>query len=182
MTRRHPQHFNGHLERYVFAGGYCVYKKVLDVGSKDGYGSHLLSRYASRVSLVDRNIVWMAEAKRYYRYLCPVEFFLLDLETEFPEGEWDTIVAFEVIEHVENYKVLLQNIQKHLKPEGKFIFSVPHMVENPDHKVLFDEEKIKKDIEEYFTLEEFYTQDKCVISGRPATSPPVSYVGVAIKK
>lgn len=173
--------FIGHLERYVFSLLYTYKKKVLDLGSKDGYGAHLISCFAEHVTLADRSASYLETARKSYWYLCKTSFVQVDLEESFPEGFWDVVVAFELIEHVANTDFLLKNIAEHLNPGGVLVFSVPHMIPNPDHKVLFDEGGIKKALSKYFQIEEFYIQDKEGISGLPATSPPKSYVGVARK-
>lgn len=178
---RKPDNFIGHFERYVFATLFVRRKRVLDLGCKDGYGAHLLSSFAHSVTLADRAPSYLEAAKESYRYLCPVDYACVDFEEGFPEGEWDVIVGFEVIEHVANYEGFVKNIAAHLAPGGILVFSVPHMIVNDDHKVLFDEKKIRTLISKYFTLEEFYLQDKIGISGKKATSPPLSYVGVARK-
>ena len=181
FSTRTPEEFIGHLERYVFALSYIHKKSVLDLGCKDGYGAHLLSCFAKHVTLADRNTNSLALAEKYYRFLCETDSQQVDFEVDFPKGKWDAIVAFEVIEHIANYEQFVQNIADNLPSGGMLIFSVPHMIKNPDHKVLFDEKSILALISKYFILEEFYIQDKLGISGKPAISPPISYVGVAYK-
>lgn len=178
---RKPKDFVGHLERYVFALPYIEGKRVLDAGCKDGYGSHLMSAFIRHLTLVDRTDTWLNMAMANYKYFCRKEFILMDFDEEFPEGTWDAIVAFEIIEHVADPDRFLKDISEHLTTDGILIFSVPHMVENPDHKTLFDKEKIVEYVSRYLKIEEFYIQDKLGISGKPATSPPVSYVGIARK-
>lgn len=181
MKSRKAFVFVPHLERYVWALPYCQKKKVMDAGAKDGYGAHLISSFAESVTLVDRNAVWLGEAKNNYKYLCKSDFVVMDFDNAFPDGKWDTIVAFEVIEHVADPDFFIKNITEHLPRGGLLLFSVPHMIQNLDHKTLFDEEKIKKLISKYLQIKEFYIQDKCGISGKPTSHPPKAYVGVAEK-
>ena len=184
MTRipRKPTVFLGHLERYLWACLYCHKKKVLDAGSKDGYGAHLISSFANEVILADKDEWRLTVADQIYDFLCPARFLLIDLEKEPIPDTYDVIVAFEFIEHLNDPDAFMVKAQKALKDNGVFLFSVPHMIANPDHKTLFDEEKIKTFINKYFVITEFYIQDKVVISGTPALYPPKSYIGVAIKK
>lgn len=179
--QRDANHFIGHLERYVFSLPYIQCRTVLDAGCKDGYGAHLLSAFAKKVTLADRNSKWLSMARNDYRYFCEHEFIRVDFDQEFPEGKWDRIVAFEVIEHVADADKFLKQISEHLTEKGLLIFSVPHMIENPDHKTLFDEAKIKEYVSRYFSIKEFYIQDKLGISGKPCRLPPISYVGIAEK-
>ena len=181
FSGRKPRLFIGHLERYVWSLLYCDGKRVVDLGSKDGYGAHLISCFAHMVTLVDRDKAILDTARKSYKFLCGAEFKHADFESEFPKGEWDVAVAFEVIEHVANTEFFIHNIADHLTKGGELVFSVPHMIVNDDHKVLFDEESIKKLISKYFIIEEFYVQDTVGISGAPATSPPKSYIGLARK-
>ena len=154
---------------------------MLDLGCKDGYGAHILSQFAEHIILADRNEEWLGIAKN-HRYYSRVGFQIVDLEKSFPEGNYDVVVAFEVIEHVANTESLLENIADSLNEGGILVFSVPHMIENPDHKVLFDEEKIKNLISRRFKIQEFYIQNRFCISGKTIKRPEKTYVGVAIKK
>lgn len=174
--------YSSHLERYVFALPHCYKRRVLDVGSKDGDCSIILSYGASELSLCDINEAWLNASKK-KSYLCPVKnFFLTDLEKEFPEGKWEVITAFEIIEHVIDPEFLVKNVADHLEDDGRLVFSVPHMIDNKEHKTLFDEEKIKNLVSKYFEIEKFYVQEKKVISGEPMYKGLKCYVGVARKK
>lgn len=181
MRHRKASAFVPHLERYVWALPYCQNKRVLDAGAKDGYGAHLISGFANFVTLADRNEAWLKEAQHNYKYMCPVETVIVDFDSDFPKDNWDVVVAFEVIEHVADPDFFVKNISEHLTSGGLLLFSVPHMIENPDHKTLFDEENIKNLISKYLKIEEFYIQDKYGISGKSASCPPRAYAGVAKK-
>lgn len=159
--------FSSHLERYVFATDYAFKRKVLDVGSKEGFGAHILSYGAAQVDLCDINQGYLNFAQNYYKFFCPASFIQVDLEKSFPDGEWDTMVAFEVIEHVENPEFLIKNMADHLKLGGFLVCSVPHMVANHEHKTLFDEAKIKELVGKYLTIKEVYTQEFKTISHQP---------------
>ena len=177
--KRNPKVFVQHLEKYVFSLPYCYEKKVLDLGSKEGYGAHLISHTASYITLADCIELYLVQAKRFYHFLCPVEFINIDFNNKFPEGIWDTIVAFEIIEHVNNPENFVMEIAKHLPSGGKLVFSVPHMKPNIAHKTLFNEESIKELISKYLILKEFYIQDSYGISKELTHNN--CYVGVAVK-
>lgn len=179
---RKPLIFLGHLERYLWACLFCYKKKVLDAGSKDGYGAHLISSFANQVTLADKDEWRLRVAQHLYRFLCETKFLLIDLEKESIPETHDVIVAFEFIEHLHDPDAFMVKARDALADGGVFLFSVPHMIENPEHRTLFDEEKIKKFISNYFVITEFYIQDRVLISGELAKYPPKSYVGVAKKK
>lgn len=178
--RRIPQFFTPHLERYVYASNYTLDKKVLDAGSKDGYGSVIMSNFAKSITLVDLGPKWLSLAQKHH-FLCPTDYMVFDFEKSFPEGQWDVIVAFEVIEHLENPDFFLKNIKKALAPNGILIFSLPHDADVPGHKHVYDEKKARDLIEAHFTVKEWHIQDKSVIGGVPTLGvpTPLTYVGVA---
>ena len=172
--------FAEHITRYAFAMHHVYKRSVLDAGSKDGFGSQVLSWVAKDITLADISELWLGAAGK-KTYECPVSFVVSDFEVSFPEGEWDTVVAFEVIEHLANPEFFIENVAKHLKVGGKLVFSVPHLVANKEHKTLFDEEKIRGLISRFLRLDEFYVQDKEALSGKPLYMGLKCYVGVAAK-
>lgn len=179
MTRFAPS-FSDHIARYAFAMNYCYKRSVMDAGSKDGFGSQNISWVARDITLVDIDHDWLELAKLGH-YACPASFVECNFEESFPEGAWDTIVAFEVIEHLANPEVFVRNVAKALNPGGMLVFSVPHLVANHEHKTLFDEQGIKDLISKELEILEFYIQDKKPISGKPMYKGLRCYVGVARK-
>ena len=180
---RVPYAFLPHIERYSFACHFCHKKDVLDLGGKDGYGAVLMSLFASHITIADNRGDYLAIGKLNNTFLCGTEMIEMDLEKSFPDRVYDTAVAFEIIEHVKDPELFIENITKHLKPGGILVFSVPHMMPHIDHLTLFDEEKIKTMISKYLTLKEFYIQDSYGISKKPMHRYPAkTYVGLAIKE
>lgn len=53
-----------------------------------------------------------------------------DVETMDLDRQFDTIVAGELIEHLENPGLCLRNIRRHLKPDGRLVLTTP----NPFYK------------------------------------------------
>lgn len=172
--------FSDHLIRYVFALEKSYKKSVIDIGCNSGFGTSILSYGASDVTGVDFNDKNLFRAS-IGKYFCKVDFIKADLEKEFPKGKWDVAVSFELIEHIDNTNFLLKNIFENLSENGILIFSVPHMVANREHKVLFDENKIKEVIGKYGKIEEFYIQDKKVFSNKTLYKNLKVYVGIARK-
>lgn len=189
MTRKYAQTYSEHIARYAFAMVHGYRRNVLDIGCGQGFGAHLLSTVAKTVTGVDFSDDNVAFAKKNFSYFSPVKFEKVDLEKDdiswltSPTNEpFDTVTAFEILEHLENPEFAVENINRLLGPGGSFVFSVPHMVANHEHKVLFDEEKIRALIETQFDISEFYIQDKRVISGLPSFKGLRCYVGVGISR
>lgn len=48
-------------------------------------------------------------------------------EFNFDNKKFDIIVSFQVIEHLYNPEAMLNSVEKHLKPDGIFIFTTPNL-------------------------------------------------------
>src|SRR3990167_7410896 len=178
--KRQPADFIPHLERYVFAANYCSRQRVIDLGSKTGYGSYIMGYFAKKITLVDYKSDLIAGAKK-QSFPCVVDFLEMDLNEDYPKGEWDMAVAFEIIEHVKDPDQFVKNIADHLPSGGQLVFSVPHMKPHQDHLTLFDKDKITVLISKYFILEELYWQGSYGISNTPFGRYPKTHVGVGRK-
>ena len=169
-----------HLARYGFALNFIKRRKVLDAGCFNGYGTQILSYGAGELVAYDVSPYALSLAQR-RKYQCPISFTKINFDTEtWPEETFDTIVCFEVIEHVADPEKFVADLAAHLNP-GFLVFSVPHMIPNRQHKTLFDESKIKDLIGRHLTLKEFYVFDKKPFRDHPCYAGVKDYVGVAIK-
>jgi SAM-dependent methyltransferase len=99
---------------------------VLDAGCGSGYGSVELARWASSAVGADVS----GEALRYAREHYPLAnlSFVQASCTELPfaEGSFDLIAAFEVIEHLENWRGFLQEARRLVASGGQCIISTPN--------------------------------------------------------
>jgi len=117
-----------HWARYSFAVALVDGGRVLDLGCGAGYGTHLLadSDPGAHVYGMDIAPEAVAYAANHYqlsnlRYvrgnaLCP----------PFQEGSFDVIVSFEVLEHVDEARCLLQSAKRLLKQGGSLVVSTPN--------------------------------------------------------
>jgi len=68
-------------------------------------------------------------------------------EMPLPDNEFDTVIAIDVIEHTETPEVLVEEIERVVKPEGRIVvacndFDIQHQNwdANPEHVTYFNEE------------------------------------------
>ena len=123
------------FKAYVVARDY-VFGDVLEVGCGEGRGVGLLMEHAKSFTAVDK-----------------IEDAINDLKTKYPTGRfvsmnipplkelqdnaYDSIVSFQVIEHIENDILFLKEIHRVLKPGGVALLTTPNrsmsLSRNPWH-------------------------------------------------
>lgn len=151
---------NEHMARYAFAARLSRRKQVLDAGCGAGYGSAEMARAAASVLGIDRS----AEAIEYARAAYPVSnlrFAEADcLALPVADGSTDLVVAFEVIEHLEDWRGFLREARRALAPSGQFIVSTPNKLyyaesrraagPNPFHVHEFEFEEFRAELAAIF--------------------------------
>jgi len=123
-----------HIATYEFARSHVADKVVLDFGCGTGYGTHRLADSASHITGIDVAPGAVAFARERYlpqaelagnalEYTCidPVELSPLP----FPDNHFDTVLSFQVIEHVPSVANYLAEIRRVLRPGGTFICATP---------------------------------------------------------
>jgi SAM-dependent methyltransferase len=117
---------NEHLARYSFAAGLARGKRVLDAGCGAGYGTAELAEAAAWVVGADIAAEAIDFARGNYRRRNL--FFERASCSALPHGagSFDLVVAFEVIEHLANWRELLSEARRVLAPGGRFIVSTPN--------------------------------------------------------
>ncbi len=124
---------------YTWASQFCYGKKVLDIGCGEGYGLSIVSNFASKVIGLDISESFLKKAN-VQGYNCNAEQKVFDLEKEIINEEFDVCLAFEVLEHIDNPKEVLDSLK-----EKTVIFSVPHAYPHRLHKTdYYSLEDVKK--------------------------------------
>lgn len=135
--------------------------KVIDVGCGAGIGSNILSQRADFVWGIDKNEESINFAKQMFErtkneiyYSSQVSFDLVDVENEPRElMKFDVVVCCEVIEHIDNFDVLLDFIKRVSKPKAVIYISTPN------RGAWEGEDRAKKPLNEHhireWTTEEF---------------------------
>lgn len=129
-----PDLFNEHFARYHFASRLACGKRVLDIACGTGYGSAELAAVARSVTGLDVSSDAIDHAREHYP-LPNLEFLQASAEQiPLPDHSFDLIVAFEVIEHLEDYPALLEQSRRLLSPSGQFIVSTPNKLYYEDSR------------------------------------------------
>ena len=152
--------WNEHVSRYAFAARYVAGRTVLDIGSGSGYGSAELARTAVSVTGIDV----AHEAVQYARLNYPLDNLRFTQASAarlpFHDGAFHVITAFEVIEHLADWRQLLAEASRVLAPDGLFLVSTPNLVyyaqsreqdgPNPYHEHEFTFEEFRQALVETF--------------------------------
>lgn len=150
-----------HIARYAFARRYAHGQRVLDAGCGTGYGSAELAQSAAAVTGVDISADAIEYASASYRI--PGLRFLESSCTAIPlpPESFDLVVAFEVIEHLADYRAFLIECARVLTPEGLFIVSSPNKRyygatraasgPNPFHEHEFEAGEFVRELEQVFS-------------------------------
>lgn len=108
------------IASYVGSG-----KRVLDIGCYDGSIAKFIKKNGNTVIGVDiaQTAVKMAKKNGIEAYVCDVE------ENNFPKqiGDFDVVVAAEIIEHIFDPDAFLEKVKKILKRKGSLILTTPNL-------------------------------------------------------
>lgn len=151
---------NEHMARYHFAVRLARGKQVLDAGCGAGYGSAELADVAERVTGIDIAPEAVAYARAHYA-LPKLSFEQASCTAlPFADGAFDLVVAFEVIEHLENWREFLAEVRRVLAPSGQLIVSTPNRLyytesrgsegANPFHVHEFDFDEFDRELRRFF--------------------------------
>jgi glycosyltransferase involved in cell wall biosynthesis/SAM-dependent methyltransferase len=121
--------YQEHLARYAFAVQWAKGKRVLDVGCGVGYGSHWLAENGAETVLAfDISPDTIEHAREFYSH--PNVIYKVASATDFDFGKrFDVITCFELIEHVDDQRAVIQCIRQALSDEGVLIISTPRALE-----------------------------------------------------
>jgi GT2 family glycosyltransferase/SAM-dependent methyltransferase/glycosyltransferase involved in cell wall biosynthesis len=165
-----------HYHRYLWAARVVRSLRVLDLGCGEGFGSAMLADVATEVIGVDIDERTVDHAR--VNYAAPgLSFELGSAEdlSAYEDGSFGAVVAFEVIEHIDAQRKVLEEVARVLADDGVFIVSTPDRraysdatgYVNPFHRHELTLEEFEELIAHRFSNIAFWAQ-------RPITG---SYVG-----
>jgi protein-L-isoaspartate O-methyltransferase len=151
---------NEHLARYAFAARLARGKRVLDAGCGAGYGSAELAEAADSVVGIDVAPEAIAFATEHYQ-MANLRFEQASC-TAVPDadGSFELVVAFEVIEHLDDWRGFLAEARRVLAPTGQLVVSTPNRLyytesrgregANPFHVHEFDFAEFSSELQAVF--------------------------------
>jgi len=177
--KMHPQ--NGllieHKARYRFASKYCS-GRILDIACGVGYGTEMmlaLGEGIKEIVGVDINPDVIHYAKKNYQHP-PITFSVGDVNNKDlieQLGQFDTIVSFETVEHIENDFAFIDNLNKLLKIDGTLIISTPfgqgrnEPCANPHHYRQYREKEFRELLAIFSDIKLYCQVDKRIEVPKP---------------
>jgi SAM-dependent methyltransferase len=157
-----------HVARYAFAARLACEKRALDLGCGTGYGTAQLADTAAAAVGIDVAPEAIAYALSNYsaaRFLqCSAA------AVPFPAASFDVVTAFEVIEHLPDWRALLVEARRVLRANGILIVSTPNRRyyaetraaagPNPFHTHEFEYGEFRGALTEFFPHVQILFQDR----------------------
>jgi SAM-dependent methyltransferase len=154
-----------HRKAYEHASAICKGRSILDWGCNNGYGLSVLARTALRVGGLDTNERCVQEARLRYPEFANNIWLYEGREIPFPKRDWDVVISFQVIEHVQDLKAYLEAILSVLSDAGVVLFTTPNREIRLDtgmtpwnkfHATEFTAAELRKVLQEHFCHVEVY--------------------------
>jgi SAM-dependent methyltransferase len=130
---------------------------VLEVGCGEGRGIELITNKAKSYTAIDK----LEEVIESLKIKFPSGKFLSGNIPPFSEIEsdsYDTVISFQVIEHIQDDKLFLQEIHRVLRPGGKAYLTTPNrllsLTRNPWHIREYTAEELLDLAKKYFSSTE----------------------------
>src|SRR5215471_13690924 len=148
------------MARYTFAARLARGKRVLDAGCGAGYGSAALAEAAESVTGVDIAPEAIDFARAHYQ-AANLSFEQASVTAlPFADAAFDLVTAFEVIEHLEDWRGFLAEACRVLAPAGQLIVSTPNKLyytesrgaqgANPFHVHEFEFDEFTRELQTVF--------------------------------
>lgn len=155
-----------HYVRYLFAGSFLKKKQtVYDIGCGNGYGLQIMTQdkrtHSQTMIGFDNSTILLSQTPKmssttFFEFNFEKHDFLKFVKTKkLPKP--NLIIAFEVLEHLQNPEELLKQLATLLEKNGTLVLSVPNMQYEPKkkgksknkfHKQLFSPQRLETILKE----------------------------------
>jgi 2-polyprenyl-3-methyl-5-hydroxy-6-metoxy-1,4-benzoquinol methylase len=118
------------LSRYKFVAKMLGGRKnVLEVGCADAFGTRIVQQAVGKVTGVDFDPVFIADAKERMNPHWPMEVFVHDMLAGPVPGAFDAAYALDVLEHIpaKDEHRFVGNVVRSLSDDGVAIFGMPSL-------------------------------------------------------
>lgn len=144
-------------DNYVFQRSVLAYHHaadlvegdVLEVGTGMGYGVEIIAPRATRFISIDKqlpDVINQLDNAEYYQMEVP--------PIEFENSSFDSVVSFQVIEHIKDDIGFVREVSRILRPDGKFIVTTPNapmsLTRNPWHIREYNADELRNLLECHF--------------------------------
>ena len=145
------------LARTQFAYEYIaksVFGSVLEIGVGEGYGISCYKLQCETITVIDYA---KASQKKITRQFPDVRFERIKVPpfTSITDRSIDVVIAFQVLEHIEDQEFFMEELSRVLKPGGKAFLTTPNAshtaVRNPWHFKEYNYDMMEVLIKNYFT-------------------------------
>lgn len=173
-----------HFARYALARRLAAGKRVLDAGCGAGYGAAELALDAAEVTGADLSEAAVRGARAAYR-LPNLRFVTASCGAlPFGDGSFELITAFEVIEHLADYRALIEECARTLDRNGMLLVSTPNreyyaltreeVGPNPYHHHEFEASEFADELRRVFGSVTLLVQNRAeaIVFHRPRTPVP----------
>ncbi|MFO1413947.1 MAG: glycosyltransferase [Burkholderiales bacterium] len=160
-----------HLARYAFAREQTINKRVLDLGSGEGYGACLLASVAERVIGIDVSQQAVQEASQKYHTSSNLAFAVAKVSAlPFPNKTFDVVTAFEIIEHTVDQEEMISEAARVICDNGILLISTPNKsiysdaahYDNPFHARELYFEELSQLLSKHFSVISYFAQKNIV--------------------
>ena len=128
---------------------------VLEIGTGMGYGVEIVAPKSTRYITVDKqlpqNILQLDNVEYYEMEVPPIGF---------ENSSFDTVVSFQVIEHIEKDIDFVREVSRVMRAGGRFVVSTPNapmsLTRNPWHVREYNADELRNLLECHFSKVEAY--------------------------
>ena len=128
---------------------------VLEIGTGMGYGVEIIAPKSTRYITVDKqlpqNILQLDNVEYYEMEVPPIDF---------ENSSFDTVVSFQVIEHIEKDIDFVREVSRVMRAGGRFVVSTPNapmsLTRNPWHVREYNADELRNLLECHFSKVEAY--------------------------